>query len=93
MRNRNIEIISMGLTVILLAITILTYLLDQSKSNWVCGPVLFLFELISIGVQTVFLFLIWNINNKHTKRVILTLTIGLLVIVIFGFVSFNLNCS
>lgn len=92
-RNRTLEFSVTGLSVILLALTIMTYFLDQNKSNWVCGPVLFLMELIALGLQTVLTVLIWKTTNKKTKVALLLLSILIIGFITYGFVNFNLNCT
>lgn len=92
-RNRTLEISVAGLTVVLLALTIMTYFLDQNKSNWICGPVLFLMELVALGLQTVLTVLIWKATSKKTKFVLLSLSILMIGFTTYGFVNFNLNCT
>jgi cytochrome bd-type quinol oxidase subunit 2 len=92
-RNRTLEISVTGLTVVLLALTIMTYFLDQNKSNWICGPVLFLIELVAIGPQAVLTISIWKTTNKKTKFFLLLLSILIIGFITYGFVNFNLNCS
>jgi uncharacterized membrane protein len=92
-RNRTLEITVTGLTVVLLALTIMTYFLDQNKANWVCGPVLLLMELIALGLQTVLTVSIWKTTSKKTKFILLTLSILIIGFITYGFVNFNLNCS
>jgi cytochrome bd-type quinol oxidase subunit 2 len=92
-RNRTLEISATGLTVVLFALTIMTYFLDQNKSNWVCGPVLFLMELIALGLQTVLTVSIWKTTNRKTKFALLLLSILIIGFVTYGFVNFNLNCT
>ena len=92
-RNRAIELSVTGLTVVLIALTILTYYLDQEKSNWVCGPVLFLVEIIAIGIQSILTFTIWRTENRSLKIGWLVLSILIVGFIAYGFVNFNLNCS
>ena len=92
-RNRAIELSVTGLTVVLIALTILTYYLDQEKSNWVCGPVLFLVEIIAIGIQSILTFTIWRAENRSLKIGWLVLSILIVGFIAYGFVNFNLNCS
>lgn len=91
--NRKIEFVVTGLTVTLIVLTILTYILDQQKSNWVCGPVLFVLEIFAIGLQSILTVTTWKTRNQRIKLIILL--VGLLIVgfVTFGFVNFNLNCT
>jgi hypothetical protein len=70
-KNGTIEISVAGLAIILLVLTILTYVLDQQKSNWVCAPVLLLMEIIALGIQTILTISIWKTTNQKTKFAIL----------------------
>lgn len=92
-RNRTIEILVRGLTIILLVLTILTYTLDQQKSNWICGPALLLMEFIALGIQTILTISIWNLTNQKTIIALLALSILILVFITYGFVNFNLKCT
>ena len=92
-KNRSLEVSVTGLMVILLALTIITYVLDKNKSNWVCGPVLFLMELVALGLQTVLTIIIWKTANKNLKYVLLLLSILIVGFITFGFVNFNVNCT
>lgn len=92
-RNRTLEVSVTGLTVILLALTIMTYFLDQNKSNWICGPVLILGELVALGLQAVLTISIWKTTNKKTKSILLLLSILIIGFITYGFVNFNLSCS
>jgi uncharacterized membrane protein YhfC len=92
-KNRTIEILVAGLTILLLVLTILTYILDQQKSNWVCGPVLLLMEIIALGIQTILTISIWKTINQKTKFAILALSIVTVSIITYGFVNFNLKCT
>jgi cytochrome bd-type quinol oxidase subunit 2 len=92
-KNRTLEVSVTGLTVILVALTIITYFLDQNKSNWVCGPVLFLMELVAVGIQSILTVSIWKTTNKKTKIILLLLSVLIIGFITYGFVNFNLKCS
>ena len=77
----------------LLVLTILTYTLDQQKSNWVCGPVLLLMEIIALGIQTILTISIWKTTNQKIKIVLLALSILIICLITYGFVNFNLKCT
>lgn len=91
--NRKIEFVVTGLTVALIVLTIWTYILDQQKSNWVCGPVLFVLELFAIGFQSILTVMTWKARNHRTKIILLFVSFLIVGLVIFGFVNFNLNCT
>ena len=80
-------------TGLLVILTLSTYLLDQHKSNWVCGPTLLIFETIAIGLQLLLNVLTWKSSNKRIKVAMLYASLGLVALIIVGFVNFVLNCS
>lgn len=92
-RNREIDILVIGLAVILLILTILTYILDQKKANWICGPVLLLMEFIALCFQTLLSVLIWKTKKQKIKVTLLVLSIFIVVFITFGFVNFTYNCT
>ena len=92
-KNRTIELSVTGLTIIILVLTILTYKLDQQKSNWVCGPVLLLMEIVALGIQTFLTVSIWKTTNQKTKITLLALSLLIIGFVTYGFVNFNLKCT
>lgn len=92
-RNRTIEILVTGLTIILLVLTILTYTLDQQKSNWICGPVLLLMEIVALGIQTILTISVWKTTNQKTKFALLGLSLLIIVFITYGFVNFTLKCT
>lgn len=92
-RNRTIEILATGLTIILLVLTILTYSLDQQKSNWICGPVLLLMEFVALGFQTLFTVSIWKTTNQKTKIALLAMSLLIIGFITYGFVNFTLKCT
>lgn len=81
------------ITFVLLVLAIATYILDQKKSNWVCGPVLLIFELIALGLQSILTFVIWKTKSKKIKVAITVSAFGVLGFIIYGFVNFLTNCS
>lgn len=80
-------------TGLLVILTLSTYILDQHKSNWVCGPSLLILETIALGLQLLLNVLTWKSSTKRIKVVMLYVSLGLVALVILGFVNFNLNCS
>lgn len=92
-KNRTLEVSVTVLTIVLLVLTITTYVLDQNKTNWVCGPVLFLMEIVALGLQTVLTVSIWKIKNKKSKHALLLLSVLIIGFIIYEFVKFNLNCT
>ena len=91
-RNKTIERLVTGLTIILLVLTILTYTLDQQKSNWICGPVLLLMEIVALGIQTILTISVWKTTNQKTKFVLLGLSLLIIGFITYGFVNFTLKC-
>lgn len=91
--NRKNEFVVTGLTATLIVLTILTYILDQQKSNWVCGPVLFVLEIFAIGLQSFLTVTTWKTRNHRTKLILLFVSLLIVGLVAFGFMNFNLNCT
>ena len=91
--HKKIELAVIATGVILVFITLLTYILGQQKSNWVCGPVLLIVETIAIGMQILFSVITWKSRNRRIKIFMLCLSIGLLIFISRAFINFNLNCS
>lgn len=70
-----------------------TYVLDQHKSNWVCGPVLFLLGLALSFVQII-LTATTLTTTRQKLKVGLTVLSGLILLTYFtGFINFLTNCS
>lgn len=92
-RNRTIEILVTGLTIILLVLTILTYMLDQQKSNWICGPFLLLIEILALAIQTIMTISVWKTTNQKTKITLIGLSLLIIGFITYGFVNFTLKCT
>ena len=92
-KYKTFELTSTSLTLLLVILTGTTYILDQSKSNWVCGPVLFLLELIAFEILSVFTLIIWKTKNIKIKIIITIISIGQIAFIIWYFVKFLTNCS
>ena len=91
--HKRIEWTVTTMTVVLLVLTVLTYILDQHKENWVCGPVLLLFELIALGLQAILNYIIWLTECKKLKLILLAVSGGVLAFIVWGFINFELHCS
>lgn len=91
--RRTTEWIVTILTIGLVVLTITTYSLDQNKSNWICGPVLLLFEFLAIGLQSVLTFIVWKTDKQKTKIIVTTISIGLLTFIVWSFIDFITKCS
>ena len=81
------------LTLSLVILTVTTYVLDQHKNNWVCGPVLLVFELIALGLLSILTIKIWKTESLKIMKVITVISIGLMTFIIWNFVNFLTNCS
>ena len=82
-----------GILITQLVLMILTLILDSSKANWICGPVLFFYELLCIAVQVIITIIGFKSNNRFTKRVLFVLSSLILISIIIGFINFQMNCS
>ena len=92
-KYKTFEWTATSLTLLLIVMTVATYILDQSKSNWVCGFVLFLLELIAFGIQSVFTLILWKTKSIKIKIIITIISIGQIVFIIWYFLKFLTNCS
>jgi len=81
------------LTLGLILVTVLTYILEQNKNNWVCGPVLLIFEFIAIGIQAVLTLIVWYIKNQIIKIIVTFISIGILTYILSYFITFITKCS
>ena len=82
-----------GLTITVLVLTILTHNLDQQNSNWICGPVLLLMEIIALGIQTFLTVSVWKITKQKAKIRLFVLSLLIIGFVLYWFVNFNLKCT
>ena len=92
-RNKTTEIFVSGLTLILIVLIIMTYCLDQKKSNWLCGPVLLIIEILALVLQSILNITIWKISNSKTKHILLAFSLIIIGFITYGFISFNLKCT
>ena len=92
-KNRKIDFTILTLTTILLVYIILTIILDQKKANWVCGPVLMLFEFVFLAIQIIICLSSWNSENVRTKKRYLFCSILIFAFITYSFINFNLKCS
>jgi len=84
---------SLIITILTLVLVVITYVLDLNKSNWVCGPFLFLSGIIITIIQILIMVPIYIINNSIFKKILLGLIICFLILYSLGFYSFLTNCS
>jgi hypothetical protein len=89
----NYKIVTITLTFLLIGLVVTTFVLDQHKSNWVCGPVLFILGLALCFVQII-LTTTTLTTTKQKLKVGLTVLSGLILLTYFmGFINFLTNCS
>lgn len=81
------------LTLVLVLITVSTFILDQKNNNWVCGPVLIILELIGIGLQVAFIVTIWKTKKRRIKTNFTVISFTLLTFITWNFINFLTNCS
>jgi hypothetical protein len=89
----NYKIVTITLTFLLIGLVVTTFVLDQHKSNWVCGPVLFILGLALCFVQII-LTTTTLTTTRQKLKVGLTVLSGLILLTYFmGFINFLTNCS
>ncbi len=95
MKEQRIKIkwTTVGIFITQLVLMILTLILDSSKANWVCGPVLFYYELLCIAIQLMITIIGFKSNNRITKWILFILSCLILTSIIIGFINFQMNCS
>ena len=81
------------LTFSLVIITVTTYVLDLHKNNWVCGPILLIFELIALGFSSILTIKIRKTESPKIMKVITVISLGLMTFITWNFVNFLTNCS
>lgn len=70
---------------------IIIYLIDDSKSNWVAGPVMLIINIIFLLIQSVLCFAIFNTKNKiyiFILFVLYTLIFLFLLILLFRYLFY-----
>lgn len=92
-KNRKIDFTILTLTTILLVYIVLTIILDQKKANWVCGPVLMIFEFVFFAIQIIICLTSWNSENMRTKKKYLFCSFIIFAFITYSFINFNLKCS
>jgi cytochrome bd-type quinol oxidase subunit 2 len=80
-------------SIMLVAITVSTFILDQKRNNWVCGPVLIIFEFIAIGFQVAFNVTIWRTTKRNIKFLFAVISFILLTFITWNFINFLTSCS
>ena len=78
---------------LLVFIAVSTCILDQKKSNWICGPVLIILEIIAIAFQVTFSIIIWKTKKKNIKLILAIISFMLLTFIVWNFLKFLTNCS
>jgi hypothetical protein len=88
-----IDLFETIITALLVILMILTFIVNQHKSNWGSGPALIFFELIAIGLQILLNIIAVISKYKIIKVAMLVISLGLLGFISWSFIQFNLNCS
>jgi sugar phosphate permease len=90
MRLRLFLIIS---TFVQVSILVLTYILDRSKSNWLCGPSLLFLGFFIVLFQLLIAVAGWSVKEKSKSNALKIVSTGLLVLLLIGFINFLTRCS
>lgn len=91
--NRKLEWIVTIQSIILMIITITTFILSEQRSNWLCGPATLFFELIALVIQTILNIWVW-MDFKYSIKIFFSITsLIILLLVIAGFLQFYFHCS
>ncbi len=89
----NYKIITITLTILLIGLVVTTAILDQQKSNWVCGPVLFLFGLFLGFVQLILTAITLTTTRQKLKTGLVIFSGIIFLFYVLGFINFLTNCS
>jgi Na+/phosphate symporter len=87
------KIATISLTILLIGLVVTTYILDQHKSNWVCGPVLFFLGLVLCFVQLIISAKTLTTAREKLKAGLTILSGLILLFYLVGFINFLTNCS
>ena len=89
----NYKIVTISLTILLIGLVVTTAILNQDKSNWVCGPVLILLGLVLGIVQLVLARITITTTRQKLKMTLLIFSGAILLFYSWGFINFLTKCS
>jgi len=81
------------MTILLIGLVVTTAILDQKKSNWVCGPVLIIIGLGLSIVQLILARITLTTTRQKFKMTLFVFSGAILLLYSFGFINFLTNCS
>ncbi len=81
------------LSFILILLTIITIILEQNKSNWICGSVLIFMQLILIPVQIILNIIVVKSKKERLKIILCIISLVLITFIAVNFIRFLTNCS
>ena len=85
--------LTISMTIILIGLVIATAILDQHKSNWVCGPFLFLLGLLLGFVQLVITAITLTTEGQRLRTGLVILSGVILLFYSLEFINFLTKCS
>jgi len=83
----------MPFSIVQVGLLLTTYVLDQKKSNWVCGPALLFLGCLSLLFQLTFTFAGWRSTFDKTGITITIISGLIFVFFILCFINFLTKCS
>jgi hypothetical protein len=89
----NYKIVTISLTILLIGLVVTTAILDQNKSNWVCGPALILVGLVLGAIQLIFARITITTARHKLKMTLVIFSGVILLFYTWGFINFLTNCS
>ncbi len=89
----NYKIVTILLTILLIGLVVTTAILDQHKSNWVCGPVLILLGIVLGIVQLILARITITTTRQKLKMTLLIFSGAILLFYSWGFINFLTKCS
>ncbi len=87
------EFVCLSFTVILFAELIATYIIDKQNSNWSCGPVLIILNLILLPIQIIINYRIFKSKTRQWKIILFVFSAIITIFLLWSFVNFLTKCS
>jgi len=87
------KLIVISLSFLQLILAVSTYIIDQNKANWLCGPALMLILCILFLFQLTFLIAVLIGTTVLKSKIVISASVIFTLLSILGFLRFYFNCS
>lgn len=88
-----LEFVCLFFTIILFVEFIATYIIDKQNTNWVCGPVLIILNLILLPTQIFINYRIFKSKTRQWKIILLVFSVIITIFLLWNFENFLTKCS